>query len=197
MPTAKSTKQKLPKVVPLGRTLPKLLYDLEKQVLKEQILQKQARARRSSPAKQTEVHGVGLSEYQTLVQRCLKVGDLEEDLLIHAFCLYKRALKLTREEVIDLKSNDFICLFTICVYLSIKVLIDVEKWFLEDFSFLCGMEVDLIEELELAVVNDILKYSVLVKEQEFFEEKEKLLSVRRHGRRSTKKKSNGPSRRSF
>jgi hypothetical protein len=41
--------------------------------------------------------------------------------------------------------GDFLKIYACCLFLSIKTVIDVEKWFLEDFEAVSGINKDTIE----------------------------------------------------
>jgi len=156
----------LPKIVSLKRSLASHLTKIEQNFSKSQQkssknLQAQKVQKSSSKIK---------SRYTHFIHRCQDLGELEDSVLIYASCLLKRVVKSAKTGGLPLKQEDFIYLYSTCVFLSIKCLIDVEKWFIEDFAFMAKVEEDLIAELEIVLLNDLLEYKVIVDKEELDEE---------------------------
>ena len=104
-----------------------------------------------------------------LVSRVLKLAKLEENVIIYGYCLLARALKKINKESKEssLKKKEAYLLFSTCLYLSIKCLVDHELWYLEDFARLAEVDPGTIEELEIFVSSEVLNFELLVKEEEF------------------------------
>lgn len=121
--------------------------------------------------------------YKDFIEKFASVGELEANVFIHSIALAKKVVKIAKKEY-DFKKGEFILLYSACLYLSIKMLIDEERWFIEDFAYVSGLEEKHIEKMEQFIFFDILNFNAKLSEQEYFNEEAYLRNLRR-------KKSNG------
>jgi len=70
-------------------------------------------------------------------------------------------------------------LFSACLYLSIKMLIDEERWFLADFAYVSGLEESHIEKMEIFVTSEILNFEYRITDEQFQKEKTALTKTTR------------------
>jgi hypothetical protein len=54
--------------------------------------------------------------------------------------------------------GDFRFVYAGCLFLAIKIVVDVEKWFLEDFANVSGLKKELVQRMEFFVLEDVLKF---------------------------------------
>lgn len=105
--------------------------------------------------------------YNEFIQRFIQYGKVPINTFIHSFSLAKRASKLAKT-IFDFESGEFLLVYASCLYISIKMLNDLEKWFIEDFSLVSGIEEDSIEKMEEIVLFQLLEFRANVS-QEIFE----------------------------
>lgn len=108
--------------------------------------------------------------YRDFVERFIEIGELESSVLVHSVALAKKVVKLAKNDY-TFKKGEFVLLYSACLYLSIKMLIDEERWFLADFSYVSNLEEAHIEKMEQFVLIDILNFDPKVSEQEFKKER--------------------------
>lgn len=108
--------------------------------------------------------------YRDFVQRFLEIGELESSVLVHSVALAKKVVKIARADY-SFKKGEFVLLYSACLYLSIKMLIDEERWFLADFSYVSNLEESHIEKMEQFVLIDLLNFDPKISEEEFKKER--------------------------
>lgn len=109
--------------------------------------------------------------YEKMISRFLDVGEIEKSVFYYAWCLNRKAVQLLKEEDnTEYGMGENVLLFSSCLFLSIKMLIDVEKWFVEDFCYICGLKEDSISCMELCLVTEILEFEYFVGQEEIEEE---------------------------
>lgn len=96
--------------------------------------------------------------YLDLIKRFLEMGELEECVIYHAWCLNKKAVQILKKNGCDYSLGENLLVFTGCLYLSIKLIIDTEKWFIEDFCLVSGFSEDIISKMDICLVNEILNF---------------------------------------
>lgn len=146
-----------------------LLYCLQKR--KSRIRPFTAQPRKDSQYKVFECQIIPKISFVSFIERFSLLGEISDESFIHAFILFEKALSKDK----DLKRPS--CthkLFTACVFVSEKLLLDEEFWKLEDFCKLGGINKDQLEMLEMKLLNDILEFEIFVKEEIFYEMKDYL-----------------------
>ena len=65
------------------------------------------------------------------------------------------------------KTNEFIVLFSGVLFLCIKYVVDVNKWYIEDFCKVCGMDPNVMKRMELFVLDQAINYKMFISDDEF------------------------------
>jgi hypothetical protein len=71
----------------------------------------------------------------------------------------------------SLQAKDLLKIFTTCVFISFKFVVDDMLFYAKDFCTLTGMELKMLEMLEAAILVNILGFNVNFSEEEFEQEK--------------------------
>lgn len=116
--------------------------------------------------------------YKDFVEKFATVGELEDNVFVYSVALAKKVVLKAKKEY-NFKKGEFILLYAACLYLSIKMLIDEERWFIEDFSYVSGLEEKHIEKMEKFVLFDILNFNAKISDAEYFAEEAFLKNMRR------------------
>lgn len=111
--------------------------------------------------------------YEEFVERFIEVGEIEASIFIHSIALAKKVVRLAKEAHC-FKKGEFVLLYSACLYLSIKMLIDEERWFLTDFSYVSNLEEAHIERMEQFVLIEVLNFYPKISVEEFKKEKKAL-----------------------
>lgn len=121
--------------------------------------------------------GIGNSElkgmYKDFIMKFLEVGELEESVLIYSVALAKIVVKKAKKSY-TFKKGEFVLIFAACLYLSIKLLIDEERWFVADFSYVSSLDESHIQKMEQFVLVDILSFNLKITDN-LYRKEEKLL----------------------
>ena len=142
------------------------------------------RARRSSGVTSEALPEIPISGsqlkamYTDFIKKFIEVGELEDNVFVYSVALAKKVVHEATKDY-AFKKGEFILIYSACLYLSIKMLIDEERWFLADFSYVSGLEESHIEKMELFVLSDILKFSPKLSDEVFAKEKKELMRQRR------------------
>ena len=113
--------------------------------------------------------------YQDFIDRFVKIGEVESSVLIHSVALAKKVVKLAKSDY-AFKKGEFVLVYSACLYLSVKMLIDEERWFVADFSYVSNLEEAHIEKMEQFVLIDILNFSPKISEEDFMKERQTLMT---------------------
>lgn len=101
--------------------------------------------------------------YESFLKRLVEIGELDDHILCYAWCLNKKAVqRLKNSSKSNFEKSENLLLFSSCVYLSIKILEDKVKWFIEDFSFISGFDQKVIEKMETNLIKNIFNYEYFV-----------------------------------
>lgn len=111
--------------------------------------------------------------YRDFIQKFIEVGELEETVLIYSVAIARKVVKEASKNY-DFQKGEFILLYSACLYLSIKMLIDEERWFVADFSYVSDLDEKHIEKMEKFVAIEILKFDFKLSDDEFQREKKRL-----------------------
>lgn len=114
--------------------------------------------------------------YRDFIERFMEIGELESSVLVHSVALAKKVVKIAKSDY-TFKKGEFVLLYSACLYLSIKMLIDEERWFLADFSYVSNLEEAHIEKMEQFVLIDILNFDPKISEADFKKERQTLRSA--------------------
>lgn len=111
--------------------------------------------------------------YKDFIEKFIEVGEVEVSVIIYSIALAKRVVNEAKKSY-SFKKGEFILIYAACLYLSIKLLIDEERWFVADFSYVSSLDEKHIEKMEKFVVFDILKFDVKLPDAEFKKEEMRL-----------------------
>jgi hypothetical protein len=114
--------------------------------------------------------------YRDFIERFMEIGELETSVLVHSVALAKKVVKIAKSDY-TFKKGEFVLLYSACLYLSIKMLIDEERWFLADFSYVSNLEEAHIEKMEQFVLIDILNFDPKISEEVYKKERHNLLTA--------------------
>lgn len=112
-------------------------------------------------------------DYKRLLLRFEKIGQVSSLVLIYSFVLAKRAFKSCYSSYNFVK-GDFLIAYATCLFLSIKMVVDSEKWHAEDFETVSGISKSLILKTELFVFNNLIGFRLHVCPEEFRTNYEKI-----------------------
>lgn len=110
-------------------------------------------------------------------KRFFEIGDLEESIYVYCVVLLKKAVKIA-ENKYGCYKEDLLLLFSACLYTSIKMNMDVERWFIEDYSYVSNMSVVDIAEMDVFLVVDLLDFRLVISDEEFKTERKLLLELK-------------------
>ena len=81
--------------------------------------------------------------------------------------------------------GEMMLLYSGCFLLSIKMVLDTEKWFIEDFALVSGMDKATISKIELFLMEECLDFNAAISEEEY--NKEHLSLYRKTEKRKIKR----------
>lgn len=81
--------------------------------------------------------------------------------------------------------GEMMLLYSGCFLLSIKMVLDTEKWFVEDFALVSGMDKPTISKIELFLMEECLDFYAGISEEEY--KKEHLSLYRKTDKRKNKR----------
>ena len=87
----------------------------------------------------------------TMVERLLSMGELADNTLIYAVALMQRVLANPR----SLSISNVADLFSAIMFLSQKIVLDGEVWFLEEFSIITGISKTRLSFYEGLILNNL------------------------------------------
>lgn len=101
--------------------------------------------------------------YSEFLTRFIDFGKIEENVIYCAWVLNKKIVQKIKESLtVSFSNGENFLVFSACLYLSIKMLNDMEKWFIEDFAQVSGLEERVIEKMEIRILRDILDFDLHV-----------------------------------
>ena len=106
-------------------------------------------------------------KYATILRR-LKRVNIEDSVFIYCSMLFKKVMSKRKT---SLKAKDLLKIFTACVFISFKYVVDDLLFYAKDFCTLTGMDQKMLEMLESAILVNILGFDVNFSEEEFEQEK--------------------------
>lgn len=153
--------------------LPKLLMGLDNylhshKVLSESELSNYLANKAKSKITKKEQNKVLEEMYKEFIKRFIDIGELEENIIYHAWILNKKAVKILKSSSnCSYQRGENILIFSGCIYLSIKMLIDEEKWFIEDFSVVSDFDENIVEKMEISLLRDIFNFDYFIDSDTF------------------------------
>lgn len=66
--------------------------------------------------------------------------------------------------------GEMVLLYSGCFLLSIKMVLDTEKWFIEDFALVSGMDTATINKIEMFLMEECLDFYAGISEEDFKKE---------------------------
>ena len=82
---------------------------------------------------------------------------------IYSLALAKNIQNSPEVKKVTFRVGDFLTFYAASLLLSIKLVIDTEKWYLEDFTNVSKIKEKLLHEAELMICSDILNYNINIK----------------------------------
>jgi hypothetical protein len=89
--------------------------------------------------------------------------------------LAKKVQKVVAEKY-SFRSGEMLLLYAGCFFLAIKVVIDNEKWFLEDFASVSGYDKACISKIELFLMEDCLDFDASIPDKDYMREQTLLMN---------------------
>lgn len=106
----------------------------------------------------------------------VKKFSLEEGIydtvFVHSIILAKK-VKAALIDKFEFKPKEFMFLYAGCLFLSIKYVVDTEKWFLEDFANIAKFNKSIIHKMELFVLETGLNFNMSLLHCQFEKEYQK------------------------
>lgn len=96
--------------------------------------------------------------FKPLLENFKTMSELPKEVYIFSITLLQRAISCLKEE--EFEDGELLILYNGCLHLSIKSLIDTERWFLEDFSDVSGLSKGLVQKTELLLFCEVLNGKV-------------------------------------
>lgn len=106
-------------------------------------------------------------KYAAILRR-LKRVNIEDSVFIYCSMLFKKVMSKRKT---SLKAKDLLKIFSACVFISFKYVVDDLLFYAKDYCTLTGMDQKMLEMLESAILVNILGFDVNFSEEEFEQEK--------------------------
>lgn len=103
------------------------------------------------------------SLYRNLIEKAIKIGEIDTSVIIYSLILAKRASKSVRS-ICKFDKGQFYSIYSACLFLSLKLLVDYELWKLTDFCCICDLGEEELKKLEMNLFIYILEMKVFVSE---------------------------------
>lgn len=87
-----------------------------------------------------------------------EVGEIERNIFAFAACLFRKAVDRFRHRVFE--EGDSLMLFSSCLFLSIKLLLDHERWYIEDYAYISGISEKVVEKAELKLLVEVFEFNI-------------------------------------
>lgn len=129
----------------------------------EEEIDAQIQAITKKPFSSTKI----FKKYATILRRLRRV-NIEDSVFIYCSILFKKVMSKRKA---SLKAKDLLKIFTACVFISFKYVVDDLLFYAKDFCTLTGMDQNMLEMLESAILVNILGFDVNFSQEEFEQEK--------------------------
>lgn len=107
--------------------------------------------------------------YKKFTSRFIKVGQIKNSVFVYSLVLAKKVQKIVAEKY-SFGAGEMLLLYAGCFFLSIKYVIDSEKWFLDDFALVSGYDKASISKIELFLMEECLDFDASVSEKDYMHE---------------------------
>lgn len=107
-----------------------------------------------------------LKKYATILKRLEKV-KIHDSVFVHCSLLFKKVMSKRKS---SLQAKDVLKIYTTCIFISFKFIVDDLLFYAKDFSALTGMDQKMLEMLECAILVNILSFKLNFSREEFIEE---------------------------
>jgi hypothetical protein len=118
--------------------------------------------------------------YKKFTSKFIKVGQIQNSVFVYSLVLAKKVQKIVAEKF-SFGPGEMMLLYSGCFLLSIKMVLDTEKWFIEDFALVSGMDKATINKIELFLMEECFEFYAGVSEEEY--KREYLSLYRKTGKR--------------
>lgn len=114
-----------------------------------------------------------LKKYAAILKRLERV-KIQDSVFVYCSMLFKKVMSKRKS---SLQAKDLLKIFTACIFISFKYVVDDLLFYAKDFCSLTGMDQKMLEMLECAVLVNILGFNVNFSEEEFVQESRNLEQV--------------------
>ena len=111
--------------------------------------------------------------YKKFTSKFLKVGQIQNSVFVYSLVLARKVQKVVAEKF-AFGPGEMMLLYSGCFLLSIKMVLDTEKWFIEDFALVSGMDRPTISKIELFLMEECLDFYAGMTEEEYSKEHQSL-----------------------
>ena len=108
-------------------------------------------------------------KYNSFVSRFTKVKQIQNSVYVYSLVLAKKVQKIVSEKF-SFGAGEMVLLYAGCLLLSIKMVLDTEKWFVEDFALVSGLDKASISKIELFLMEECLDFYAGISEEEYRKE---------------------------
>lgn len=102
-------------------------------------------------------------KYAAILKRLERV-KIQDSVFVYCGMLFKKVMSKRKS---SLQAKDLLKIFTACIFIAFKYVVDDLLFYAKDFCSLTGMDQKMLEMLECAVLVNILGFDVNFSEEEF------------------------------
>lgn len=110
------------------------------------------------------------NKYAKFLKKLERV-EIEDSVFVHCSLLFKKVMSKRKR---SLKKKDVIRVFGVCLFISFKYVIDDLLFYVQDYCTLTGMNQEMVEVLEVAIVVNIIGFELNFGSEEYLQEKRNL-----------------------
>lgn len=99
--------------------------------------------------------------YKKFASKFVGIGKIKNSVFVYSLAL-ARKVQVVAAEHFSFNLGEFLLIYAGCLFLSIKMVVDTEKWFIEDFSTVSGIDQSTIQKMELFILEDALQFDVSI-----------------------------------
>lgn len=110
--------------------------------------------------------------YQSIIEKAIKIGEIQKPVLIYSLALAKKSARSIKK-ICEFTRGQFYSVYSSCLFLSLKLVIDYELWLVSDFCCICGLNEKELRELEVNLFTYILDYRAIVQPLSYQKQEEK------------------------
>lgn len=112
------------------------------------------------------------SLYRSIIEKAIKIGEIQKPVLIYSLALAKKSARSIKK-ICDFSRGQFYSVYSACLFLSLKLVVDYELWLVSDFCCICGLKETELRELEVNLFTYILDYRAVVSPEDYWKQEEK------------------------